>query len=78
METDGLMVADVMLRHPKTLSSSASVRAVRELLARPSVQMVLLADKDVFVGAVTELPDNAIDDEPALPVRRPVAHVAAT
>jgi len=66
METAGLTVADVMLRHPKTLPSSASVQDVRELLERPSVQMVLLADDDVFRGAVTELPASAGDDEPAL------------
>ena len=71
MKTDGLTVADVMLRHPKTLPSSASVREVRELLERPSVQMVLLADEGVFAGAVTELPDHALGDEPALPFADP-------
>jgi CBS domain len=71
MKTDGLTVADVMLRHPKTLPSSASVREVRALLERPSVQMVLLADEGVFAGAVTELPAHAPADEPALPFADP-------
>lgn len=67
METDGLTVADVMLRHPKTLPGSASVHDVRGLLDHPGVQMVLLADDGSFQGAVTEIPDGARDDEPALP-----------
>ena len=66
-----LTVADVMVRHPKTLSSSASVQDVRQQLERPSVQMVLLADDGVFRGAVTELPGEAVDDEPALPFADP-------
>jgi CBS domain-containing protein len=67
MKTEGLTVADVMLPHPKTLPSAASVGDVRALLQRPSVQMVLLADNGTFLGAITELPDNAVHDEPALP-----------
>jgi CBS domain-containing protein len=67
MKTEGLSVADVMLRHPKTLPSGASVGEVRELLERSSVQMVLLADDGAFRGAITELPDDAVGDEPALP-----------
>jgi CBS domain-containing protein len=67
MKTEGLTVADVMLRHPKTLPSGASVGDVREVLERPSVQMVLLADDGVFRGAIAELPDDAVRDEPALP-----------
>lgn len=63
---EGLTVADVMLRDPKTLSAGATVGQVRELLARPSVQMVLLADAGVFTGAVTELPADAGDDDPAV------------
>ena len=66
MKTEGLTVADVMLRHPKTLPAGASVGDVREQLERPSVQMVLLADSDTFRGAIAELPDDAVDDEPAL------------
>ena len=62
---EGAVVADVMLRDPKTLPAGATVGQVRELLERPSVQMVLLADGGVFAGAVTELPDGVADDEPA-------------
>jgi len=62
----GRVVADVMLREPKTLPPVATVGQVRELLEKPSVQMVLLADAGVFSGAVTELPPNALDGEPAI------------
>lgn len=62
----GRVVADVMLREPKTLPADATVGQVRELLERPSVQMVLLADGDLFSGAVTELPSDAPDGEPAV------------
>ena len=62
---EGAVVADVMLRDPKTLPASATVGQVRELLERRSVQMVLLADAGVFAGAVTELPAGVSDDEPA-------------
>ena len=63
---DGLTVAEVMLRQPKTAPSSASVGAVRALLGHPGVQMVLLADGERFQGAITEIPENAADDEEAL------------
>jgi len=62
----GLTVADVMLRDPKTLPSSATVGAVRAQLGRPSVQMVLLADGNAFAGAITELPGEAADDQDVL------------
>ena len=52
---EGAVVADVMLRDPKTLPADATVGEVRELLERPSVQMVLLADAGVFAGAVTDV-----------------------
>lgn len=52
-------VADVMLSRPKTVPPTATVAEVRELLANPSVQMVLIADGDRFCGAVTELPAGA-------------------
>jgi len=65
-EWDGLTVADVMLRRPKSLPRSATVGEVRALLVNPSVQMVLLADDGVFAGAVAELPETADDDEQAL------------
>lgn len=65
---EGAVVADVMLRDPKTLPADATVGEVRALLDRPSVQMVLLADAGVFAGAVTDLPAGAADDEPAAEV----------
>ena len=65
---EGAVVADVMLRDPKTLPADATVGQVRELLERPSVQMVLLADAGVFAGAVTELPPGVADDALALDV----------
>ena len=68
---EGAVVADVMLRDPKTLPADATVGKVRELLERPSVQMVLLADGGVFAGAVTALPAGAADDEPAADVADP-------
>jgi CBS domain-containing protein len=68
---EGAVVADVMLRDPKTLPAGATVGQVRELLERRSVQMVLLADAGVFTGAVTELPAGVADDEPAATVADP-------
>jgi CBS domain-containing protein len=62
----GLTVADVMLRRPKTLPSSATVGDVRALLGNPSVQMVLLADAARFRGAITAIPDDAPDEQDAL------------
>ena len=59
-------VSDVMLEQPKTVPSSATVADVRELLAKPSVQMLLIADGDRFMGALTELPDDADDMLPAI------------
>ncbi|HEY2311555.1 MAG TPA: CBS domain-containing protein [Gaiellaceae bacterium] len=69
LETDAaplLVAADLMLRAPKTLAADASVAAVREQLANPRVQMVLLADGRAFKGAVTELPLDAAPEDPAL------------
>jgi CBS domain-containing protein len=54
-----MTAADLMLRNPKTLTAAASVGEVRELLANPKVQMVLLADRGTFKGAVTHVPDDA-------------------
>lgn len=65
-ELSGQTVADVMLREPKTLPGSASVAEVRSMLANPSVQMILLSDGRTFRGAITTLPDDALDDDTAL------------
>jgi CBS domain-containing protein len=60
------VAADLMLRDPKTLSGDASVGEVRELLANPKVQMVLLADGRAFKGAVTHVPADASPRDRAL------------
>lgn len=54
-----MSAADLMLRDPKTLPAEASVAEVREHLANPKVQMVLLADGPAFKGAVTHIPAEA-------------------
>ena len=56
---DRRVVADLMLRNPKTLPGDASVADVRAVLDNPRVQLVLLADGQRFRGAVTELPAGA-------------------
>ena len=56
----------MMLREPKTLPPEASVGEVREQLASPKVQMVLLADGGVFKGAVTHVPADASPRDRAL------------
>jgi CBS domain-containing protein len=58
--------ADLMLRNPKTLAGDASVDEVRDQLANPKVQMVLLADGQAFRGAVTAIPDDAAPADLAL------------
>jgi CBS-domain-containing membrane protein len=68
---DAQVAADLMLREPKTLAADASVAAVREQLANPKVQLVLIADGHVFKGAVSRLPDEAAPTEPALPYADP-------
>ena len=54
-----MSVADLMLRDPKMLTAEASVAEVRQQLANPKVQMVLLADGRAFKGAVTHIPADA-------------------
>lgn len=61
-----MSAADLMLREPKTLAGDASVAEVREQLANPKVQLVLLTDGRAFRGAVTELPVEAAATERAL------------
>jgi hypothetical protein len=55
-----------MLRNPKTLATDASVANVREQLANPKVQMVILTEGRTFRGAVTAVPDEAAPTEFAL------------
>ena len=68
---DSPTTADVMLRRPRTLPDDASVGEVRELLANPSVQLVLLTSGSRFRGAVAAIPDSARPDEPALGFAEP-------
>jgi CBS domain-containing protein len=55
-----------MLRAPKTLAAEASIAEVREQLANPKVQMVLLADGRAFKGSVTAVPIGAAPTDAAL------------
>lgn len=64
--TEPEVAADLMLRNPKTLAADATVAEVRELLANPRVQMVLLADGVAFKGAVTAIPVDAEPTDVAL------------
>lgn len=64
--TDRRVVADLMLRNPKTLPGDASVAEVRAVLDNPRVQLVLLADGVRFRGAVTELPSDTDPEAAAL------------
>jgi CBS domain-containing protein len=70
---DGLVVADVMLREPKTLPGDARVHEVRAQLENPKMQMVLLADNRRFVGAITAIPAQAPDEEAAVAYADPKA-----
>jgi hypothetical protein len=48
---EGQVVADLMLRDPKTLPGDASVSEVRAVLDNPRVQLVLLTGGTAFRGA---------------------------
>jgi CBS domain-containing protein len=63
--------ADVMLRSPKTVPADATVGEVRELLANPSVQLVLLTSGRLFCGAVAAIPAGAPADTPAIDFAEP-------
>src|SRR5258708_37301846 len=58
-----------MLKTPKALPASSSVKAVQELFANPKVRMALLVEEGgAFRGALTrgDLQDTASPDEPAV------------
>lgn len=59
-------VAEVMLRHPKTLAAEATVAEARRALESQSTHMVLLVDGERFRGAVTAIPADADPAGPAL------------
>jgi CBS domain-containing protein len=63
---EGRVVADLMLRNPKTLGLDTRVEDVRRMLENPSVQMVLLTDGQRFAGSISELPEDADPDAPAV------------
>ena len=47
-----VLVRDVMLRNPKTLSARASVDEVRAALTNDHVHMVLMTEGGVLLGTV--------------------------
>jgi hypothetical protein len=57
--SDGQVVADLVLRNPKTLPGDASLAEARAVLENPRVQLVLLGDGTAFRGAISELPAEA-------------------
>jgi CBS domain-containing protein len=61
-----LVAADLMVVDPKTLDADASVAEVRDLLANPKVQLVLLTDGRAFKGAVTHVPPDAAPSDRAV------------
>jgi CBS domain-containing protein len=70
---DAEVAADLMLREPKTLPGTATVADVREQLANPKVQLVLLADAGTYRGAVTAVPNDASPDDEAVAYADPSA-----
>jgi CBS domain-containing protein len=63
----GLLVRDVMVRHPKTLPAGCSVAELRALFANPRVRTALLTEGGRFAGAIDpeELPEGTDGSEPA-------------
>jgi len=49
----GEAVADVMLRGPRTLAPNATVADARAAFENPRERLLLVADGDLFLGAVT-------------------------
>jgi CBS domain-containing protein len=64
----GMLVGEVMIANPKTLPATAIVGDVRSVFEKKTVRTVLLAEGDVFRGAIERdaMPSSAPDDEPAL------------
>lgn len=71
-------VAEVMIRAPKTLPSTAAIRDVRQAFERPNIRTVLLADDGRFAGLVERdgVPADAPDDAPALSYLEPAPTTA--
>lgn len=49
----GPSVADVMLREPRAFAPETTVAEARETFENPRVRLLLIADGDAFLGAVT-------------------------
>lgn len=80
-----LLVRDVMVSRPKTMTAGASVADVRRVFANPHVISALLVDGTVFAGMINrgDVPSTGSDDAPArdfartdVPTVRPDAKVA--
>jgi predicted transcriptional regulator len=67
-----LTVGEVMVSHPRTLATSATVGDLRRMFENRNVRTALLVDGDRFVGTVErdDVPAAAGDDDPA----RELAH----
>lgn len=63
------VVADVVVRLPKTLTRSASVAEARRALEDDHIHMLLLVEAGRLLGTVVrdDLPDDGPDDGPVLP-----------
>ena len=66
----GPQVADVMLRDQRTVAPDTTVGEARAQFENPRVRLVLVADGETFLGAVTRdsLPGDAADDAPLGPI----------
>ena len=66
----GPQVADVMLRDPRTVAPDTTVAEARAQFENPRVRLVLVADGERFLGAVTRdsLPADAPGDAPLGPI----------
>src|SRR5262245_28693172 len=60
------VVADLMLRKPKTLPADATVADARAQLARGRAKMLLLVDGPELRAALTAITPDADDDAPAI------------
>jgi len=67
-EATEMTVGEVMIVRPKTQPGDALVGDVRRAFEHPSVRTVLLADDDVFRGAIDrdDVPVDAADADPAI------------
>lgn len=66
----GPQVADVMLRDPRTVGPGTTVAEAREQFENARVRLLLVADGERFLGAVTResLPADAAGDAPLGPI----------